>query len=33
MAIAAHPKIGTILHCDFNAGFKEPEMVKRRPSS
>jgi mRNA interferase MazF len=31
MAIAAHPKIGTILRCDFTEGFKEPEMVKRRP--
>lgn len=31
MAIKAHPNIGTILTCDFNMGFREPEMVKRRP--
>lgn len=31
MAIERHPKIGTILFCDFNQGFREPEMVKRRP--
>ncbi len=31
MAISEHPPTGTILICDFNAGFKEPEMVKRRP--
>lgn len=30
MAINEHPAIGTILICDFT-GFKEPEMVKRRP--
>lgn len=31
MAINEHPAIGTILTCDFNKGFIEPEMVKRRP--
>ena len=31
MPISEHPQIGTILLCDFSAGFKEPEMVKRRP--
>jgi uncharacterized protein YifN (PemK superfamily) len=31
MAIKEHPGIGTILICDFDQGFKEPEMVKRRP--
>lgn len=31
MAINEHPHLGTLLLCDFSAGFKEPEMVKRRP--
>ncbi|WP_158047816.1 type II toxin-antitoxin system PemK/MazF family toxin [Skermanella pratensis] len=31
MAIKEHPPIGTVLFCDFDQGFKEPEMVKRRP--
>ncbi|GAW42051.1 PemK-like protein [Brevundimonas sp. SH203] len=31
MAIREHPKIGTILMCDFDSGFTPPEMVKRRP--
>ncbi len=31
MAIKEHPVPGTILICDFNQGFREPEMVKRRP--
>jgi uncharacterized protein YifN (PemK superfamily) len=31
MPIREHPEPGTILVCDFNAGFREPEMVKRRP--
>lgn len=31
MAIQDHPSPGSILMCDFNSGFKEPEMVKRRP--
>jgi uncharacterized protein YifN (PemK superfamily) len=30
MAITEHPATGTILTCDFDAGFKKPEMVKRR---
>ena len=31
MAIGEHPVPGTILICDFNQGFREPEMVKQRP--
>ena len=31
MAIKEHPHIGTVLMCDFGSGFREPEMVKRRP--
>jgi mRNA interferase MazF len=31
LGIKFHPKIGTILKCDFDSGFKVPEMVKRRP--
>jgi len=31
MAIREHPKIGTILMCDYDTGFMPPEMVKRRP--
>ena len=31
MPIQEHPYIGSILLCDFNSGFREPEMVKRRP--
>lgn len=30
MGLNYHPERGTILVCDFE-GFKEPEMVKRRP--
>ena len=30
MAILFHPDPGTVLVCDF-AGYREPEMVKRRP--
>jgi mRNA interferase MazF len=30
MPIAEHPALGTILTCDFDSGFKVPEMVKRR---
>ena len=26
-----HPKPGTLLMCDFDTGFKAPEMVKKRP--
>lgn len=32
MPIAEHPLAGTIVICDFNAGFRAPEMVKRRPA-
>ena len=31
MAIREHPHTGAVMICDFNAGFREPEMVKRRP--
>jgi mRNA interferase MazF len=31
MAISRHPAPGTILICDFDRGFVEPEMVKPRP--
>lgn len=31
MAILFHPKPGMLLICDFNTGFKPPEMVKKRP--
>jgi uncharacterized protein YifN (PemK superfamily) len=31
MAIREHPRIGTVLLCDFDQGFRVPEMVKRRP--
>lgn len=31
MALTFHPKVGQILFCDFSQGFKEPEMVKKRP--
>jgi uncharacterized protein YifN (PemK superfamily) len=31
MPINEHPVTGTVLLCDFTAGFKEPEMTKRRP--
>ena len=31
MPIKEHPLMGTIVMCDFNSGFREPEMVKRRP--
>ena len=30
MAIREHPRIGSILMCDFD-GYRQPEMVKRRP--
>jgi len=32
VAIHYHPKVGQILMCDFTKGFKEPEMVKKRPA-
>lgn len=31
MAITFHPRPGQILICNFTKGFKEPELVKRRP--
>ena len=31
MALRFHPRVGMILECDFSQGFKEPEMVKKRP--
>lgn len=31
MPINFHPKIGTVLICDFDTGFRPPEMVKKRP--
>ena len=31
MPIEFHPKPGAIVVCDYNTGFIEPEMVKRRP--
>lgn len=31
MPIQKPPSIGQVLLCDFREGFKEPEMVKRRP--
>jgi uncharacterized protein YifN (PemK superfamily) len=31
MPIQEHPPMGTVVLCDFSGGFREPEMVKRRP--
>lgn len=31
MPIHFHPKVGSILICDFTTGFKPPEIVKKRP--
>ncbi|MBK6298443.1 MAG: type II toxin-antitoxin system PemK/MazF family toxin [Sphingomonadales bacterium] len=31
MALQYYPKPGEILLCDYNTGFIEPEMTKRRP--
>jgi uncharacterized protein YifN (PemK superfamily) len=31
MPILEHPRCGTVVICDFAGGFREPEMVKRRP--
>ena len=31
MPITSHPGLGCIVTCDFDQGFKEPEMVKNRP--
>jgi len=32
MGLRFHPTPRTILLCDFNTGFRPPEMVKRRPA-
>jgi uncharacterized protein YifN (PemK superfamily) len=32
VSIREHPPLGTVVLCDFNAGFRQPEMVKRRPA-
>jgi len=31
LPITFHPRAGLILQCDFSNGFKEPEMIKKRP--
>ena len=31
MSLKFHPRLGMVLMCDFNIGFKVPEMVKQRP--
>jgi mRNA interferase MazF len=31
MSLKFHPSIGAVLRCDFDPGFRPPEMVKRRP--
>lgn len=31
MALTFHPRAGMLLMCDFNTGFKAPEMIKKRP--
>ncbi|MBN1394766.1 MAG: type II toxin-antitoxin system PemK/MazF family toxin [Pirellulales bacterium] len=31
MPVNFHPKPGQVLICDFNTGFRPPEMVKKRP--
>jgi mRNA interferase MazF len=31
MPLSFHPRTGVVLMCDFNTGFKAPEMVKVRP--
>ena len=32
MTVAIHPQPGTIVRVDLSQGFREPEMVKRRPA-
>jgi uncharacterized protein YifN (PemK superfamily) len=32
MPVQYHPKVGTVVICDFQRGFVPPEMVKRRPA-
>ena len=29
--LAIHPSIGAVLRCDYEPGFRKPEMIKRRP--
>ncbi|MCE5269379.1 MAG: type II toxin-antitoxin system PemK/MazF family toxin [Planctomycetaceae bacterium] len=31
MSILYHPRPGTLLLCDFDSGFRPPEIVKKRP--
>lgn len=31
MALKFHPRPGTLLICNFDTGFRRPEMVKKRP--
>jgi len=31
MALAIHPNVGAVLVCDYDTGFRTPEMIKRRP--
>ena len=31
MPLKFYPKTGTVLVCDYQPGFKQPEMTKRRP--
>jgi len=31
MALTYHPSFGAVLLCDYETGFKKPEMVKRLP--
>ena len=31
MSLKFHPRLGAVLICDFDTGFKVPEMVKQRP--
>lgn len=31
MPLMVHPSIGTVLRCDYEPGFRAPEMIKRRP--
>lgn len=31
MALTFRPRPGTLLICDFDSGFKAPEMIKKRP--
>lgn len=30
MALKFHPKVGSVVICDYQTGFKKPEMVKER---